>query len=237
MIVGHIIGIPVEETVLQFAPGGAAIVTAVAIAGRTGLGRLRRRLRDRARHKNGARGRETHRPRRPFSTARRMRQRVFGSSRSPQRRPFSSSSPTRIPVASRTSTASAYLRGMSGRTASIWTAVGGVGSSRSSRGRRTWTRSRAGLSLTPAKSSTCARTLRLLRIVSRLRPAACRAATSPATSAGVLSSMWREPSSGRTRLSWTRWPTAVPSVTSSRETRQRSANWASVGVAAFKRSS
>jgi hypothetical protein len=45
MIVGHIMGIPVEETALQFAPTGAAIVTAVAIAGRTGLGRLRVRLR------------------------------------------------------------------------------------------------------------------------------------------------------------------------------------------------
>jgi len=47
MIVAHIMGIPVEETALQFAPTGAAIVTAVAIAGRTGLGRLRRRLRHR----------------------------------------------------------------------------------------------------------------------------------------------------------------------------------------------
>ena len=49
-------------------------------------------------------GSEIQRPRRPFSMARRIRQRVFGSSRSPQRKPFSSSSPTRMPVASRTST-------------------------------------------------------------------------------------------------------------------------------------
>jgi hypothetical protein len=56
MIVGHIMGIPVEETALQFAPTGAAIVTAVAIAGRTGLGRLRVRLRHRAQHKDEARG-------------------------------------------------------------------------------------------------------------------------------------------------------------------------------------
>jgi hypothetical protein len=55
MIVGHIMGIPVEESVLQLAPAGAAIATAVAIAGRTGLGQLRRRLRHRAQHKNGAR--------------------------------------------------------------------------------------------------------------------------------------------------------------------------------------
>jgi hypothetical protein len=53
-MIGHILGIPVEESVVQLAPAGAAIVTAVAIAGRTGLGRLRRRLRHRAQHKNGA---------------------------------------------------------------------------------------------------------------------------------------------------------------------------------------
>ena len=34
MIVAHVMGIPVEETVLQFVPAGAATVTAVAIAGR-----------------------------------------------------------------------------------------------------------------------------------------------------------------------------------------------------------
>jgi hypothetical protein len=49
MILGHIIGIPVEESVLQLAPAGAAIATAVAIAGRASLGRLRRRLRHRSR--------------------------------------------------------------------------------------------------------------------------------------------------------------------------------------------
>jgi len=53
MTLAHIAGIPVEESVLQLAPAGAAIVTAVAIAGRTGLGRLRRRLRPRAQHKSG----------------------------------------------------------------------------------------------------------------------------------------------------------------------------------------
>jgi hypothetical protein len=47
MILAHIAGIPVEESVLQLAPAGAAIMTAVAIAGRAGLGRLRRRLRPR----------------------------------------------------------------------------------------------------------------------------------------------------------------------------------------------
>jgi hypothetical protein len=44
VIVAHIMGIPVEESVLQLAPAGAAMATVVAIAGRTGLGRLRRRL-------------------------------------------------------------------------------------------------------------------------------------------------------------------------------------------------
>jgi len=49
VIVAHVMGIPVEESVLQLAPAGAAVVTAVAIAGRASLGRLRRRLRDRPR--------------------------------------------------------------------------------------------------------------------------------------------------------------------------------------------
>jgi hypothetical protein len=49
VILGHIMGIPVEESVLQFAPAGAAMATAIAIAGRTGLDRLRRRRRHRSR--------------------------------------------------------------------------------------------------------------------------------------------------------------------------------------------
>jgi hypothetical protein len=44
VIVAHITGIPVEESVLQLAPAGAAIVTALAVAGRTRIERLRRRL-------------------------------------------------------------------------------------------------------------------------------------------------------------------------------------------------
>jgi hypothetical protein len=47
MMLAHIMGIPVEESVLPLAPAGAAIVTALAIAGRTSVGRLRRRLRRR----------------------------------------------------------------------------------------------------------------------------------------------------------------------------------------------
>jgi len=43
VIVGHIMGIPVEESVLQLVPAGAMTVTAVAIAGRHLLHRLRRR--------------------------------------------------------------------------------------------------------------------------------------------------------------------------------------------------
>jgi len=45
VIVGHIMGLPIEESVLQLAPAGAAIATAVAVAGRMGLGSVRRRLR------------------------------------------------------------------------------------------------------------------------------------------------------------------------------------------------
>jgi hypothetical protein len=37
-MIGHITGIPLEESVLQLAPAGAAMVTTVAIAGRTSLG-------------------------------------------------------------------------------------------------------------------------------------------------------------------------------------------------------
>jgi len=45
VILGHIQGIPVEESVLQLAPVGAGMVTAIAIAGRARLRRLSRRLR------------------------------------------------------------------------------------------------------------------------------------------------------------------------------------------------
>jgi hypothetical protein len=47
VIVGHIMGIPVEESAVQLAPAGAAALTVVAIAGRTGLDRLVRWLRRR----------------------------------------------------------------------------------------------------------------------------------------------------------------------------------------------
>jgi hypothetical protein len=40
----HIMGIPIEETVLPLIPPGAAIITAIAIAGRTHARRLRQRL-------------------------------------------------------------------------------------------------------------------------------------------------------------------------------------------------
>jgi hypothetical protein len=47
-MIAHIMGLPVEETVLQLMPAGAALVTAVWILGRTSLGRLRhtRKARD-----------------------------------------------------------------------------------------------------------------------------------------------------------------------------------------------
>ena len=50
MIAAHILGLPVEESALQLAPAGAAMVTIVAIAGRARLGRLRRWLRHRPHH-------------------------------------------------------------------------------------------------------------------------------------------------------------------------------------------
>ena len=43
MIVAHIMGLPIEESVLQLAPAGAATLTAVAIAARATLARLRHR--------------------------------------------------------------------------------------------------------------------------------------------------------------------------------------------------
>ncbi len=54
VIVAHIMGIPVEESVLQLAPAGAAMVTAVWITGRTSLRRLRRR-RPQTTHEGGPR--------------------------------------------------------------------------------------------------------------------------------------------------------------------------------------
>ena len=45
MILGHIFGLPVEETAIQLAPAGAATMTVIAIAGRTKLGWLQRRFR------------------------------------------------------------------------------------------------------------------------------------------------------------------------------------------------
>ena len=45
MIVAHVIGLPVEESMLQLAPAGAATVTLVALAGRATLERLLARMR------------------------------------------------------------------------------------------------------------------------------------------------------------------------------------------------
>jgi hypothetical protein len=47
MMLAHIMGAPVEETVVQFAGSGAVMVTAVALLGRTKVGRLLTRLRRR----------------------------------------------------------------------------------------------------------------------------------------------------------------------------------------------
>lgn len=47
MMVGHIAGAPVEETLVQFAGSGAVMVTVVALLGRATVGRLLTRLRRR----------------------------------------------------------------------------------------------------------------------------------------------------------------------------------------------
>jgi len=44
-MLAHVMGIPIEESILQVAPAGAAMLTALGIAARASLGRLRRRLR------------------------------------------------------------------------------------------------------------------------------------------------------------------------------------------------
>jgi hypothetical protein len=43
VILGHVMGLPIEESVVQLMPAGAVTVTAFAIAGRRLLTRLRRR--------------------------------------------------------------------------------------------------------------------------------------------------------------------------------------------------
>ena len=47
-MIAHVMGLPIEESVLQLAPVGAVLLPAVAIAGRKGLGRLTRWLRQAA---------------------------------------------------------------------------------------------------------------------------------------------------------------------------------------------
>jgi hypothetical protein len=46
VIVGHVMGVPVEESLIQLVPVGATVITAFAVAGRATLGRLRRRFRE-----------------------------------------------------------------------------------------------------------------------------------------------------------------------------------------------
>ena len=46
-MLAHIMGLPVEESVLQLAPAGAATATLIAMAGRTELHRLLARIRRR----------------------------------------------------------------------------------------------------------------------------------------------------------------------------------------------
>ena len=48
MTFAHIMGIPVEESILPLVPAGAAIITAVAVLSRARLAGLRRRFRQRS---------------------------------------------------------------------------------------------------------------------------------------------------------------------------------------------
>jgi uncharacterized membrane protein AbrB (regulator of aidB expression) len=43
-VIAHVMGLPLEESVLQLAPAGAAVVAAVAVAARASIERLRQRL-------------------------------------------------------------------------------------------------------------------------------------------------------------------------------------------------
>jgi hypothetical protein len=45
VITAHVMGLPIEESVLQLAPVGAVLLPAVVIAGRRRLGRVSRWLR------------------------------------------------------------------------------------------------------------------------------------------------------------------------------------------------
>jgi hypothetical protein len=42
VIVAHVLGLPIEESLLQLAPAGAALVTLGTLAARAALARLRR---------------------------------------------------------------------------------------------------------------------------------------------------------------------------------------------------
>lgn len=50
MTVGHMMGVPIEESILQLVPAGATVLAAAAVAARAGLGNLRRRLGQRLRN-------------------------------------------------------------------------------------------------------------------------------------------------------------------------------------------
>jgi hypothetical protein len=44
-VTAHMLGLPIEESLLGLLPAGAAMLTAVAVGGRARIGRLRRRSR------------------------------------------------------------------------------------------------------------------------------------------------------------------------------------------------
>ena len=49
-MIAHIMGLPVEESVLQLVPAGAAMMTLVAVASRNALAHIRRRPGTDAKH-------------------------------------------------------------------------------------------------------------------------------------------------------------------------------------------
>jgi hypothetical protein len=54
VILAHVMGLPIEESVLQLAPVGAAVISAFAVVGGTQLARFRRRLRQLSRGRREA---------------------------------------------------------------------------------------------------------------------------------------------------------------------------------------
>ena len=117
---------------------------------------------------------------------------------------------------------------MSARTASICWAEGGVGSSRSSRGRRTCTRSRAGFSLTPRSRAPARPPCSLANRLGLCSARVGRRRTGHIGRRDLVDAAGAEERQEAIELDAV--PTAVASATSTREARQLAAASASVGT-------